>query len=303
MDSDLVRALYDSCDIGPLGTRFPVQARLCANSLIWTARRESELFNLFNEYLDNELLLHAAAHPVHSIACDASEIASACAQDLAYRSSSKKSSVIPESYCMASCLELASDLRVMKSLLKADPIDQSTIRSPAVIDECSNSLSYRGGRKAYTDDAKELPRKGVIYDKTRQPPHRIDESDTMAVETQPPPKKNPFVSAKEKYEEEGYKFPPKIAQAASSSSASKSVKNTGEDAGIIEKIEADIIVKGQIVTFADIAGLEFAKKCVNELICWPMSRPDLFQGLRAVPRGVLLFGPPGYTHFRNDVIA
>lgn len=50
---------------------------------------------------------------------------------------------------------------------------------------------------------------------------------------------------------------------------------------------------GQVVTFEEIAGLEFAKKCVDELICWPMTRPDLFKGLRALPKGLLLFGPPG----------
>lgn len=37
---------------------------------------------------------------------------------------------------------------------------------------------------------------------------------------------------------------------------------------LVEKIEADIIHHGQPVTFADIAGLEFAKECVIETICW-----------------------------------
>lgn len=30
-----------------------------------------------------------------------------------------------------------------------------------------------------------------------------------------------------------------------------------------------------------------------EIICWPISRPDLFVGLRQLPKGLLLFGPPG----------
>lgn len=30
------------------------------------------------------------------------------------------------------------------------------------------------------------------------------------------------------------------------------------------------------MTFDDIAGLEFAKRSVNELVCWPMARPDIF---------------------------
>ena len=62
---------------------------------------------------------------------------------------------------------------------------------------------------------------------------------------------------------------------------------------LVQKIMSDILISGQAITFEDIAGLSQAKACVQELICWPITRPDLFQGLRALPRGVLLFGPPG----------
>jgi SpoVK/Ycf46/Vps4 family AAA+-type ATPase len=40
------------------------------------------------------------------------------------------------------------------------------------------------------------------------------------------------------------------------------------------------------------AGLEHAKKCVTEMVIWPLLRPDIFQGCRAPGRGLLLFGPP-----------
>ncbi|GLD95994.1 hypothetical protein PINS_up004672 [Pythium insidiosum] len=65
------------------------------------------------------------------------------------------------------------------------------------------------------------------------------------------------------------------------------------DPDLIAKIEMEIVDYGDPVTFDDIAGLQFAKRCVNELVIWPMARPDIFTGLRSLPKGLLLFGPPG----------
>lgn len=48
------------------------------------------------------------------------------------------------------------------------------------------------------------------------------------------------------------------------------------DKELVEKIEADIVHKGQAVTFDDISGLEFAKKCVTELICWSLISHKFF---------------------------
>ncbi|KAI2511305.1 AAA ATPase-like protein [Fragilaria crotonensis] len=67
----------------------------------------------------------------------------------------------------------------------------------------------------------------------------------------------------------------------------------GLDKELIEKIENEILDSGETVTFDDIAGLEHAKATVQELVCWPMKRPDLFTGLRRGPNGLLLYGPPG----------
>uniref|UniRef100_A0A7S1ITK8 AAA+ ATPase domain-containing protein n=1 Tax=Eutreptiella gymnastica TaxID=73025 RepID=A0A7S1ITK8_9EUGL len=65
------------------------------------------------------------------------------------------------------------------------------------------------------------------------------------------------------------------------------------DARLIEMICNEVLDKAAEVSFDDIAGLVFAKKCVEEAVVWPMLRPDLFTGLRGPPKGLLLFGPPG----------
>jgi len=65
------------------------------------------------------------------------------------------------------------------------------------------------------------------------------------------------------------------------------------DMKMVETIKNEIMDSGEPVTWDDIAGLEFAKDMVKEIVVWPMLRPDIFKGLRGPPKGLLLFGPPG----------
>ena len=89
---------------------------------------------------------------------------------------------------------------------------------------------------------------------------------------------NKLLNASEKDKDKEEELPPELSHL---------------DKALVARIEADIVVRGHPVTFDDIAGLDFAKTCVHELIVWPMTRPDIFTGLRALPKGILLFGPPG----------
>ncbi|KAF0300997.1 Fidgetin-like protein 1 [Amphibalanus amphitrite] len=62
---------------------------------------------------------------------------------------------------------------------------------------------------------------------------------------------------------------------------------------MVELITSEIMDRGPPVTWDDIAGLEFAKNTIKEMVIWPLLRPDIFTGLRGLPKGLLLFGPPG----------
>jgi SpoVK/Ycf46/Vps4 family AAA+-type ATPase len=62
---------------------------------------------------------------------------------------------------------------------------------------------------------------------------------------------------------------------------------------MVELIENEIMERHIDIKWDDIAGLEYAKKIIHEIIIWPMLRPDIFCGIRAPPRGVMFFGPPG----------
>ena len=119
----------------------------------------------------------------------------------------------------------------------------------------------------------------------------------------------PFKSAKEQFVQEGGILPPnnaamKITRAALNNQAGKAgggddsepplppeLEHLGRE--MVRRIEGEIISDGLKTTFCDIAGLREVKTAVNELIVWPINNPELFQGLRKMSAGCLLFGPPG----------
>lgn len=61
----------------------------------------------------------------------------------------------------------------------------------------------------------------------------------------------------------------------------------------IKRIINECCEAGNKIRFSDITGLDFVKQTLNELIILPARKPELFTGLRAPTKGILLFGPPG----------
>ncbi|XP_004349403.2 spastin [Capsaspora owczarzaki ATCC 30864] len=87
------------------------------------------------------------------------------------------------------------------------------------------------------------------------------------------------------------KAAPAVAAAAAAPAVNKNLVNI--DPKMADHILNEIVDNGPPITFDDVVGLDTAKRLLNELVILPSLRPDVFQGLLAPSRGLLLFGPPG----------
>ncbi|XP_041940153.1 fidgetin isoform X1 [Alosa sapidissima] len=80
--------------------------------------------------------------------------------------------------------------------------------------------------------------------------------------------------------------------ASSAHPAEEQLKNS--DASLVELVTTEVLQQGMPpVDWSDIAGLDLAKATLKDEVLWPLLRPDMFSGLGALPRTVLLFGPQG----------
>jgi SpoVK/Ycf46/Vps4 family AAA+-type ATPase len=125
---------------------------------------------------------------------------------------------------------------------------------------------------------------------------------TPVVNTETPPRSSSRTrkgdGLKRQQRDEGQNSPSHVGRtfkkASSLSSSDLKSKLPHCDPQFIDLVLSEVIERDLDVSFdRDIAGLEEAKRLLNEAIVLPLVAPQLFQGIRQPWKGCLLFGPPG----------
>jgi SpoVK/Ycf46/Vps4 family AAA+-type ATPase len=91
---------------------------------------------------------------------------------------------------------------------------------------------------------------------------------------------------------QGAVSPMEMNEAATENGENGGATMDGNGTGGLSKPNEELVITEKPkVSWAEVVGLDVAKKAVKEAIVYPVQRPDLFP--LGWPRGILLFGPPG----------
>jgi spastin len=69
--------------------------------------------------------------------------------------------------------------------------------------------------------------------------------------------------------------------------------NLSTDSSDKSSMDSAILASKPDVSWDDVIGMDAVKQALQEAVVLPTMRADLFQGIRAPVRGILLYGPPG----------
>ena len=318
--TDVHRALYDSKTIGELKSKHPVQCAL--SNLAMVSREGAEASHALEQHfidfvsgcegVGGDMEVGNEKNGAES----AKQVAEKVRTAMLLRGRGLGNSNRQYPCNLIEGLEMASEITFMTSLnnhtgggdgggkaLQPPPIPPP----PQIMQQQQQQPASSSSRNSVSENV----RNGK--DITSRKPGRGDQTDKL-----------PFTSGRDMYVKDGGKFnsdtSKKRAASGGDSSSELASKKTfggrqlangggggkpsgddyelpeeldGHDKALVQKIEMEILHRGQQVKFTDIAGLQHAKDCVNETICWPIKNPQMFTGLRKASKGVLLFGPPG----------
>lgn len=174
-----------------------------------------------------------------------------------------------------------SDARSLRDILGAAKTEDDDLSPIEERDVTQSRMSHRGFVVPH--------RREPVED--RRNPAQLRQVDRQ---TQPPPRKKfrvPTAKGGQERVIDKSKGVSNESQEKSSAELPERLKHC--DPELVKRIEHEIMEQGQPITFEDVAGLDSAKAAIREMVIWPMKRPEVFTGLRSVPKGMLLFGPPG----------